>query len=135
MQMHAEYRQLVARMQPPRGSRAERRPRFRESTDTMIVGGLSTAIGVGLLIVLALGVAGRPIEGWNEKAVNSPVQYYVPSGDCAFGALAGACLGLAGMALAHYRHGTISPLSIVGTVVSLLHVCLSFVHVLVMELL
>jgi hypothetical protein len=133
MLIHADYRQLVVKLRPPRGTRAVRRPRFKESWDTMILGGLSTAIGVGLLIVLALAVAKWPIAGWNERA-NSIADYYVPNGGCAIGALVGACLGLSGTALARHGHGTISPLSIVGTVVSLLHVCLFFAYVLWKEL-
>jgi hypothetical protein len=47
--------------------------------------------------------------------------------------MAGVWLGLVGMALAHYRRGVVSLPSVLGTVVSLLHVCRFFVHVVVME--
>ena len=46
-----------------------------------------------------------------------------------------ACTNVAGLLLARYRHGTISPLSALGTAISLLHVYLFFLHVAVMELL
>lgn len=132
--MNLEYRQLVVNMRPPRGTRPARKLRFRETQDTMIFGGLSTAIGVGLLVLLALAVAGREIDGWIERAVNTPALYYVPVQRCAIWAMVGACLGLSGMALARYYHETVSHLSILGVAVSLLHACLFFVHVSLNEL-
>jgi hypothetical protein len=130
-----EYRQLVVRLQPRGDPEAGRRPRLRESLDTLLLGALSTSIGVVLLIALASGVARRPIPGWNERAISSSASYYIPSKDCAIAAIVGEGLGVAGILLARYRHGTISLLSTVGTVMSLFHVCLFFLHVSLMELL
>jgi hypothetical protein len=99
----------------------------------MILGGLSTAIGVVLLIALAWGVIGRPSPRWNERAINTSVIYYIPSKDCAILVPIGVILGLAGLVLAHYRHKTISPLSVLGTAICSLDVYLFFLHVSVME--
>jgi hypothetical protein len=133
MLMPIEYRQFVLKMQRPRGARTGRRPRLREFADTLVLGGLSTAIGVVLLIALASGVIRRPIPGWNERAISASALYYIPSKDCAILSCIGVVLGLAGLMLAHYRHKSASPLSILGTAVSALHVYLFFLHVSVME--
>ena len=127
-----EYRRLVLNMRSPRGPRAAHRPRVRESLDTLVLGSLSTSIGVVLLIALVAGIFGYPILQWNEKAV-SAASYYIPSKICAIVAIAGEGLGLAGILLARYRHGTISPLSTLGTCMSLLHIYLFFMHVSIME--
>jgi hypothetical protein len=135
MLMPVEYRQFVLKMQPSREPRGVRRPRFRESLDTLILGALSTAIGIVLLIALASGVIRRPIPGWNERAIGTSALYYIPSKDCAIAALVGIGLGMAGLVLARYRHGTISPLSALGVVICSLHVYLFFLHISVMGLL
>ncbi len=127
-----EYRRLVLNMQSPRRPRADRRRPIRESLDTLVLGSLSTSIGVVLLIVVVAGIVRQPIPEWNEKAI-SGVSYFVPSKVCAIVAIAGEGLGLAGILLARYRHGTISPLSILGTCMSLMHVYLFFMHVSIME--
>ena len=127
-----EYRQLVLNMRSPREPRAAHRPPVRESLDTLVLGSLSTSIGVVLLFALVAGIVQRPIPEWNEKAV-STVSYYIPSKVCAIVVIAGEGLGLAGVLLARYRHGTISPLSTLGTCMSLIHVYLFFMHVSIME--
>jgi hypothetical protein len=128
-----QHRQVVLSQQPSQRPDAGPKARFRESLDTLLLGALSTSIGVVLLIALAAVVAQRPIAGWNERAI-SPILYSVPSKDCAIMAVVGAYLGLAGILLAKHRHGTVSVLSIVGTVISLLYVCLFFLYVSLMEL-
>jgi hypothetical protein len=128
------YRQFVVNTQPPHSPEVARKPRFRESLDTLLLGALSTSVGVVLLIALAAGVAQRPISGWNERAIG-PSSYFIPKKDCAIIALVGEGLGLAGILLARHRRGTISVLSIVGTAICLLHIYLFFLYVLVMELL
>lgn len=135
MLMPVEYRQFVVKTRPRRDAKAARRPRVRESLDTLILGALSTAIGVVLLVALASGVARRPIAGWNEKAISQSAHYYIPSRDCVLGALVGEALGVAGLLLGRFRHNTIPPLSALGTAVSMLHVYLFFLHVSVMEFL
>jgi hypothetical protein len=134
MRRDVQDHRLLLTMQPPSHPRASRKPRFRESLDTLVLGTLSTSIGVVLLIALAAGIAGRPIPGWNERAISS-AYYYVPSKDCAIAALVGDCLGLVGIMLARHRHGTISLLSTLGTAFSLLHIFLFFLFVSFMELL
>jgi hypothetical protein len=124
---------LVLAMQRPGEPGAGRKRRRRESLDTLLLGALSTSIGVVLLIVLAAGIARRPIPGWNERAISS-AWYYVPSKDRAILALVGEGLGLAGIMLARYRHGTTSLLSTLGTALSLLHIFLFFLFVALMEL-
>ena len=131
--MPSEYRRFVLKAQPSRGSRDGRRPRLREFVDTMILGGLSTAIGVVLLTALAWSVIQRHFPGWNERAISTSAVYYIPSKDCAILVPIGVVLGLAGLVLAHYRHRTISPLSVLGTAICSLHVYLFFLHVSVME--
>ncbi len=127
------YRQHLLKTQPAR--HAGRRRSFRESLGTLILGVLSIAIGVFLLIVLLAGIARRPFPGWSTPAFGSSASYYIPSKDCAIAAIAGECLGLAGVLLARYRHGTISLLSVLGTALCLLHISLFFLHVSVMKLL
>ena len=133
MLLHADYRQLVVKLSPARGPGVVRRLRFRDSLDTLVLGSLSTAIGIVLLIALASGIARRSIPGWNERAISTSANYYIPSKDCAVAALIGEGLGLAGITLARYRHNTISPLSALGTAISLLHVYVFFIHVSIME--
>ena len=130
-----EYRRLVPNLRWPSGTATRRRPRFRESLDTLILGTLSTSIGVVLMTALAWGIAGRPIPGWNERAISISASYYIPSKDCAIAALIGESLGVAGIVLAKYRHHTISPVSTAGTILCLLHMSLFFLHVSLMELL
>jgi hypothetical protein len=130
-----EYRRNVLGMQPPDDHMTGRRPRWRDSLDTLLLGTLSTSIGAVLLIALASGVAPRPIPGWNELAISFSASYYIPSKDCGIGAVVGVFLGMAGVLLARWRHGTSSPLSILGTLISLGHVYLFFIYVSIMELL
>jgi hypothetical protein len=128
-------RRLAPTMRPPDDPEADRRPRFRESLDTLLLGALSTSIGLVLLNALAAGIARRPIPGWNERAISPSAYYYVPSKDCAIAALVGEVLGLAGIFLATRRHGTTSLLSTLGTALSLLHIFLFFLFVSLVELL
>jgi hypothetical protein len=129
-----EDRPLMLETRPRRGPGSGQRPRFRESLDTLILGVLSASIGTVLLIALFSGVVRPPIPGRNERAISASALYYNPSKDCAILALIGEGLGLAGLLLARYRHGTISPLSALGTALCLLHIDLFFLHVSVMEL-
>ena len=128
-----DYRRLVLAMRPTPDRETGRRLPIRESLDTLVLGSLSTSIGLVLLIALFAGIAQRPIPEWNEKAISS-ASYYIPSKVCAIVAIAGECLGLAGVLVARYRHRTISPLSTLGTGLSLIHVYLFFLHVWIMEL-
>jgi hypothetical protein len=129
-----EYRQLVLKIGPQRKIEARRKPRFRECLDTLALGALSTSIGVVLLIALAAAIARRPIPGWTEKAmVGSSASYYVPSKDCAIAAFVGEWLGLAGILLAKYHRRVASSLSTLGTAMYLLHICLYFLWVLLIE--
>jgi hypothetical protein len=130
-----ENRRLALTMQPPDKPGDGRRPRFRESLDTLLLGVLSTSIGLVLLIALCAGIVRRPIPGWNERAISSSAYYFVPSKDCAIAAFVGIGLGLTGIMLARHRHRTISLLSTLGTAISWLHIALFFLFVSLMELL
>jgi hypothetical protein len=135
MLSHVEYRQLVLKMRPQSKLQAGRKRHFREYLDTLALGALSTAIGVVLLIALAAAIAGRPIPGWTERAmIGSSASYFVPSKECAIVVIVGQCLGLAGIMLAKYRRGVVSSLCTLGTALCLLHICLYFLHVLIIEL-
>ena len=130
-----EYRRNALIMRPPDDLGTGPKPRWRDSLDTLLLGTLSTSIGVALLIALVAGVARRPIPGWNERAISFSASYDIPSKDCGIGAVVGVFLGMVGVLLARWRHGTSSPLSILGTVISLGHVYLFFIYVSIMELL
>ncbi len=130
-----DYRQNVLSMRPPDDHGTGRKPRWQDSLNTLLLGTLSTSIGFVLLIALASGIARRPIPGWSEPAISFSASYYIPSKDCGIGSVVGVFLGMAGILLARWRHGTSSPLSILGTVLSLGHVYVFFIYVSIMELL
>ena len=131
---NVESRHDLFTMQPPRDPAPSRRPRLRESLDTLLLGALSTSIGLVLLIALLRGDRPAPGRGWNEKAITGKAPYYVTSKDCGIAAVAGVFLGLAGILRARRRHGTISPLSTLGTVICLGHIYLFFFYIALMEL-
>jgi hypothetical protein len=130
-----EYRRLSLKMGQSSLAREERKKTsFRESLDTLILGSLSTAIGVVVLIALLSGMVGRPVEG-NETPIAAHTKYLIPTKDCGIAAVIGEFLGLAGMLVAKIRRGAISPLSTLGTVISLIHMYLFFVQAALMGLL
>jgi hypothetical protein len=131
-----EYRRLSLKMGQSSLAREERKKTsFRESLDTLILGSLSTSIGVVVLIALLSGMVGRPVKGWNETPIAARTQYLIPTRDCGIAAVVGEILGLAGMLVAKIRRGAISPLSTLGTVISLIHMYLFFVQAALMGLL
>ena len=122
MQKTEDFRRIVFRMaeasQPPTKSWLK----FRESLDTMILGTLSTSVGVVVLIVGLVGVLGVRQMGWHDLVHDAPV----PSFSFAIASIIGEGLGLAGLALGKFRGGVISPLSAVGTIVCLAQMYLFF---------
>jgi hypothetical protein len=130
MPSDGDYRQLWLKMTQPRPDRAEPKRRLRESLDSLILGSLSTSIGVVAMIALFSGMVGRPVQGWNEAPVGSVGRYLIPNATCGIAAVVGEFLGLGGMALAQVRRGAFSPLSTLGTVICLSHMYLFFIYVL-----
>jgi hypothetical protein len=104
-------------------AREERRPVVRESLDTFIVGARSISFGVVVLIALVTGWAGLPTPEWIEQTIAGHLIQTEYSG---ITATIGEFLGVAGILLARSRHGTISPLSILGTIICLSHFVVFF---------
>ncbi len=134
MLSESDERQLVLRRPSPDHRGDARPPRLRETLMPLILGALSTSIGIVLLIALFAGIARRPLPGWNERAVTSAAPYYVPSKNCGIAAVVAVFLGGAGGLLA-WRRGRTSALSVFGIVIAMVHIFLFFAYVLVMELL
>ena len=107
-----EYRQLSLRIGQTNLVRVDRKKRrFRESLDTLILGSLSTAVGVVVLIALLWGMVGRPVQGWNEAPIASGTKYLIPTKDCGIAAVVGEFLGLAGIVVAKIpARGDLTPL-------------------------
>jgi hypothetical protein len=103
--------------------------RSRESLDTLMLGSLSTSIGIVVLFALLAGMVGRPVEGWNEAPIASGGRYYIPTPDCGIAAVVGEFLGLAGMALGQARRGATSKLSRLGTIICLVHMYLFLIYI------
>jgi hypothetical protein len=135
MPSDSEYRQLSLKMGQTSPDRVEWKKLFRESLDTLILGSLSTSIGVVVLIAILSGMVGRPVQGWNEPPIIAGGKYLIPTIDCGIAAVVGEFLGVAGILVGQVRRGAISPLSTLGTVICLAHMYLFFIHVAVMGLL
>jgi hypothetical protein len=135
MPSDSEYRQLSLRMGQSGSVRAERKNRFRESLDTLILGSLSTAIGVVVMIALLSGMVGHPVRGWNEAPIATPNIQLIPTKDCGIAVVVGYLLGLAGILVGKIRRGAISPLSTLGTVLTMGHIYIFFMHAALMSFL
>jgi hypothetical protein len=131
MPSDSDYRQLSLKMGQTSPDRVGWKKLFRESLDTLILGSLSTSIGVVVLIAILSGMVGRPVQGWTVASG----KYLIPTIDCGIAAVVGEFLGVAGILVGQVRRGVISPLSTLGTVVCLAHMYLFFIHVAVMGLL
>ncbi len=110
MQQGHDFRRIVFRMAEASQSQKKRSLKVRETFDTMILGTVSTSVGVVILIVGILGWRGAPVP-WADLAVASIV---------------GEVLGVAGLAVGKLRNDSVSPLSAVGTVICLIHMYLFF---------
>jgi hypothetical protein len=91
-------------------AREERRRSFRESLDTLVLGAVSSSLGVMVLMVMGIGIGGIPARGFLDH-----------TGVWGLTAAVGEMLGLAGLLLARKRHGVIAPLSLLGTLVCFSH--------------
>ena len=125
-----EYRELSFKM----GQASLKRPdgkkaRIRESLDTLVLGSLSTSVGVVVMLGLISGMIGRPVEGWNQAQIASVGKYLVPTLDWGIAAIVGEVLGVAGMLVGYIRRGAISPLSVLGTIICLSQMHLFFVYI------
>jgi len=107
-------------------AREERRLLVRESWDSLILGAFSISVGVVVLIAMATGRVGLSPPGWTEPTIAGRAGDLIPKGSLGVAAMIGEFLGLAGIWLARSRHGAISPLSILGTVICLSHFVLFF---------
>jgi hypothetical protein len=125
MQTGPEYRNLVAKLVNSDPPDPKAKGRFHESWETMILGTASTAIGFSLLLVVLSGISGKPLGGWHDerptmrRGVDSPVPFLFPSRLCASAAVAGECLGFAGILIGLLRRATTSLVCVFGTIVCL----------------
>ena len=131
MPSDSENRQLFLRMGQSNPVPEERKKRFRESLDTLILGSLSTSIGIVVMIALLSGMVGRPVQGLNKAPIASGGRYLIPNSDCGIAAVVGEFLGLAGMLVGQVRRGAISPLSTLGTVICLSHMYIFFIYIII----
>jgi hypothetical protein len=122
MQQGEDYRLNFRVMAEKSHAPTESWLKIRETLDTMILGTLSTSVGVVVMIVGVVTVWGLSRVEWHELVRGTSFPIFV------FGiaSIVGEALGLAGLALGTMRRGTISPLSAVGTVVCLGQMCLFF---------
>jgi hypothetical protein len=123
---HREYRHLLLRLGQSSLAREERRLSIRESLGTFILGALSTSIGVVVLVALAPGMVGHASVVWTQQTIAGHAAYFIRTEVYGITALIGEFLGLAGILLARSRHGSISPLSSLGTLICLSHFVLFF---------
>jgi hypothetical protein len=120
--------QLPRTTGPASQFRADRRRLLRESLDTFVLGSLSTSVGVVVLIALISEIRGHHVGGWFEEPIRSQGGHVIPSLTCAIAAVAGECLGLAGILLARSRERAISPLATWGTTLCMVHMHILFLQ-------
>jgi hypothetical protein len=122
MQQSQDYRRIFFRMAEASQPQKRVRLKFRETLDTMILGTLSTSVGVVVLVIGLVGAVGVRRMEWHDLVEGTPV----PAFSFGIASIVGEGLGLAGLALGRFRGGVISPLSAVGTLVCLCQMCLFF---------
>jgi hypothetical protein len=123
------FRQFLLAMGETTAPERDVKPWFRETLDTSILGCLSCSVGIIVLIVVISGIVGKRVEDWhkNKPVLNAKsTPYLEPSDRCAIAVVAGEALGLTGIALAWIRGRTISLLSILGTIMCLIHIFIFF---------
>jgi uncharacterized Tic20 family protein len=125
-----DFRRNIVKM--AEASQAEKNGlfRFRETLDTTILGTLSTSVGLVVLLIELLGILGFRRVEWHDMVDDTAM----PSFTFGIAAIIGEVLGLAGLALGRIRGGTISPLSLVGTIVCLIQMYLLFGQLLLLHL-
>ena len=106
-----EYRRFVLRLVPNSRPKADREMSSRESLDTLMIGVLSTSLGIVIVVEFFR----------QEPSLPTSVFVLITS--------VGVCLGIAGNLLARGRGRIMSPLSTLGTIVCL--VSLALVSILV----
>ncbi len=80
---------------------------------------------------------GRRVNGLTDERLagvnrdNQAIKYQAPSRASAIAAVAGECLGLAGILLGRWRKMATSVLCVLGTVICLLDMLVFYVHVFV----
>jgi hypothetical protein len=120
MEPGQDYRRIFYRLAEASQAQQKRWLKFRETWDTMILGTLSTSVGVVVLIFAFQGAFGIRSGEWHELWPGAPV----PSPRLAIASVVGEVLGVAGLALGKIRGDVISPLSAVGTIVCLIQIYL-----------
>ena len=123
---HREYRHLLLKLGQSSLAREARGPLVRESWDSFIVGALSLSFGVAVLIALVTGRVGLPTPGSMEPTIAENGRPLIQTHFYGITAMIGEFLGLAGILLARSRHGAISPLSLLGTIICLSHFVVFF---------
>lgn len=124
MSQESTYRQFLLETERRTAPRQRNvKSRFEESTATRVLGSLSCAVGIVVLIVVLGSIARRPVRDWLRIT-----RYPQPSIACAVAAVVGEVLGVAGVAFAWIRRRTISLLSLVGSAMCVLHVLLFSIH-------
>ena len=122
MQQGQDFKHVVYRM--AEASQPHKRPwlKLRETLGTMILGTVSTSIGVVVLLIGLQGVLGFGHSQWHDASHGMAV----PSEPLAIASIVGESMGLAGLAVGKMFGGAISPLSAVGTVVCLIQMYIFF---------
>jgi hypothetical protein len=133
------YRDFVVRLVEANPHTRKPKPRFAESWETRALGLASIVIGSTMLSVVALGLMGVHINGLHdERFARSPrtgltVKYQVPNRNGALAAVAGECLGVAGIVLSGWRRTRTPLLCLLGTVICLVHIVATLTHALVVH--
>jgi type IV secretory pathway VirB2 component (pilin) len=129
MEQSQDFRKMVFRMAEAAEPKPRRWLKLRESVETMILGTLSTSVGVIVLIVGLQGLLGIQNSQWHDLWQGVPVL----SPRFAVASIIGEVLGLAGLTLGKIRLSAISPLSAVGTIVCLIQMYLFFAQIIYMQ--
>jgi hypothetical protein len=136
MQTGHEYRRLVVKLidANPRTNRPS--VRFQETWETLVPGLASIAMGLALLIVACLGMqavyASQHLVNGSAQGRSAAASYFAPNWQSVVAAVAGECLGLAGLIAGKWRRETISIVCVLGTAVCFLQMILVCVQVLLL---
>src|SRR4051812_47093939 len=98
-----EYRQFVLRIGRPCRPEGEREVSSRESLDTLMLGVLSTSLGIAVLAELGMVMIGGAMRNLSPDILITTT-------------MVGGAMGIAGVVLARRRKRVMSPLSAFGTI-------------------
>jgi hypothetical protein len=137
MQTSQEYRGFVVKLVDANPHKPKPKVRFDESWETLVLGLASSVIGLTMLSVVVMCFMGRRVNGLTDERIagwnrdNTPIKYPAPNRASAIAAVAGECLGLAGIVLGRWRRMATSVLCVLGTLICLLDMLVFYVHVFV----